>query len=132
MGPSDGSLSVATTFLPSLPHRLGKADGRGGLALAGRGWRDAGYDDHLAAPSVVADGVESYLGLVVAVGDKRVGAESQVLCNVHDGPHTITSGERRVTAGAGLPVDGANCSISVYVGKLGRLMFVWGAGGQMS
>ena len=72
-------------------HRLGQTDRCGGLALARGGGSYAGHDDHLTPPSTVADSVQAYLGLVVAVGDDRVGAESQVLCYVHDGPHTITS-----------------------------------------
>ena len=80
-------------------HRLGETDRRGGLALARWGGRYAGDDDHLAALSVVPDGVESYLGLVVAIGDDRVGAESQILRYVHDGPHRKTSVKRRATAG---------------------------------
>ena len=101
-------------------HGLSQANGGCSLAFSGGRGRDAGNDYHLAAPPVVTDSVEAYLGLVLTVWDDRLAAKSQFLCYVHDRPHTKTSDRCCATGRAGLLVDGANCSISAYRGKLGR------------
>ena len=70
-------------------HRLGEADRRGRLALAGGSGRYAGDDDHLAAPAALADGVQPYLCLVMTVWDNRFPVESKLLGDIHNRAHSV-------------------------------------------
>ena len=58
---------------------VGQADGGGGLAFAGRGGRDAGYDDQLAARPVFPDRVKAHLGLGIAEGDQVLAVQAQAV-----------------------------------------------------
>ena len=91
MGPSDGSLRVATTFLPSLPIAWVSPTVVVVLPSPAGRRRDACHDDHLAASAVVADGVEGHLRLVVPIGDYVIGTQPKLLGNIYYRAHGSAS-----------------------------------------
>ena len=66
---------------------VGQSDGRGGLALAGGGGRDAGDDHQLALRRVGFDGVQADLGLVAPEGDEVFLVKAKPFCHRVDWVH---------------------------------------------
>ena len=65
-------------FLPSRLQRVGKADGRGGLALAGGGGADGRDEDQLCLAGQLANLGEVELGLIFAVEFQMVFVDAGV------------------------------------------------------
>ena len=84
-------------------QRVAEADGGGGLALAGRGWGDAGDQDQGAVRFGIhrTDKIPLDLGLGLAVGDQGVGGDAGAGGDLGDGADCGGAGDFEVGAHGG-------------------------------
>ena len=82
-----------------LVQRVGKADGSGGLTLAGGGGADGGNENQLGLAGQVLQGVDVDLGLVVAVVLELLGLDAHLSSNFLDGEHLGRLGDFNVGHG---------------------------------